>query len=62
MTIAVRDNPDYWNAYDSLGEMYARAGDKQLAIQNYRKSLQLNPTSQTGLEALKMLGASSDGD
>ncbi len=59
MTIAVRDNPDYWNAYDSLGEMYARAGNKQLAVQNYRKSLQLNPTSQTGLEALKALGAST---
>jgi predicted negative regulator of RcsB-dependent stress response len=29
--------------YDSLGEAYARRGDKQAAIQNYEKSLQLNP-------------------
>jgi len=49
--------PESWNAYDSLGEAYAAAGEKELAISNYEKSLQLNPNSQSGIEALKKLKA-----
>jgi CubicO group peptidase (beta-lactamase class C family) len=48
--------PRYWNAYDSLGEMYARAGNKKLAIESYRKSVELNPANHGGVEALKKLG------
>jgi tetratricopeptide (TPR) repeat protein len=47
--------PDSWNPYDSLGEAYAAAGEKELAIENYEKSLKLNPDSPTGKEALKKL-------
>jgi CubicO group peptidase (beta-lactamase class C family) len=46
-----------WNAYDSLGEAYMNNGDKELAVKNYRKSVELNPTSENGLAALKKLGA-----
>ena len=49
--------PESWNAYDSLGEAYAAAGEMELAIKNYEKSLQLNPNSQSGIEALKKLKA-----
>lgn len=35
--------PDSWNLYDSLGEAYFLDGDRQLALENYEKSLQLNP-------------------
>jgi predicted alpha/beta superfamily hydrolase len=35
--------PDSFNAFDSLGEAYETAGDKEKAIENYKKSLALNP-------------------
>jgi hypothetical protein len=35
----VKDHPDSWNAYDSLGEAYALKGDKAQATANYRKAL-----------------------
>jgi glyoxylase-like metal-dependent hydrolase (beta-lactamase superfamily II) len=35
--------PDAWNVYDSLGEAMATRGDIDLAISNYRRSLELNP-------------------
>ena len=47
--------PASWNAYDSLGEAYAAAGQKDLAIQNYEKSLQLNPKNEDGKAALAKL-------
>lgn len=47
--------PNAWNTYDSLGEAYAAAGNKKLAIENYEKSLKLNPKSETGKAALAKL-------
>lgn len=47
--------PQSFNVYDSLGEAYAAAGERELAIKNYERSLELNPKSQTGIEALKKL-------
>jgi tetratricopeptide (TPR) repeat protein len=43
------------NAYDSLGEAYKTKGDKQLAIANYKKSLELNPQNTNAVEMLKKL-------
>lgn len=43
--------------YDSLGEAYAKVGQKDLAIQNYEKSLQLDPKNQNAVERLKKLKA-----
>jgi Tfp pilus assembly protein PilF len=51
----VQDYPKFWNAYDSLGEAFLKAGQKELAIMNYQKSVELNPQNQTGIEALKKL-------
>lgn len=53
----VRLYPGSWNTYDSLGEAYAAAGQKDLAIQNYEKSVQLNPKNDNGKEALARLKA-----
>jgi CubicO group peptidase (beta-lactamase class C family) len=53
----VESFPQDWNVYDSLGEAYAKAGDKADAIANYRRSLQLNPSSESGQAALKQLEA-----
>jgi tetratricopeptide (TPR) repeat protein len=47
--------PSSWNAYDSLGEAYMKAGQKQLAIDNYKKSLELNPANDNAKEKLKVL-------
>ena len=51
----VKMYPKAWNTYDSLGEGYAAMGDKNLAIENYEKSIKLNPENKTGIEILKKL-------
>ncbi len=38
--------PTAWNTYDSLGEAYALAGNKDLAVENYKKSIELNPENE----------------
>ena len=35
----VKDYPNSWNTYDSLGEALATKGDKKGAIENYSKAL-----------------------
>ena len=47
--------PKAFNTYDSLGEAYMTAGNKELAIANYKKSLELNPKNTSGAEMLKRL-------
>jgi CubicO group peptidase (beta-lactamase class C family) len=47
--------PKSFNVYDSLGEAYATSGEKELAIANYKKSLELNPKNAGGAKALKKL-------
>jgi len=53
----VQEYPNAWNPYDSLAEAYAAAGQKDLAIKNYEKSLALNPDNKNGAEHLKKLKA-----
>jgi len=47
--------PGSFNVYDSLGEAYMIKGNKELAIKNYRKSLELYPVNVNALEKLKSL-------
>jgi CubicO group peptidase (beta-lactamase class C family) len=47
--------PQSANAYDSLGEGYAVAGNKELALINYRKSLELDPTNANAREFIQRL-------
>ena len=51
----VKQHPDSYNAYDSLGEAYMNAGNKALAISNYKKSLELNPHNKNGQDMLNKL-------
>jgi predicted Zn-dependent protease len=51
----VEENPKSWNVYDSLAEAYAAHGDRDLAVANYKKSLELNPKNANAVEALKKL-------
>jgi len=47
--------PESFNVYDSLGEAYMITGDKEAAIHNYKKSLELNSENEGGREMLKKL-------
>jgi tetratricopeptide (TPR) repeat protein len=53
--LEVQEYPKFWNAYDSLAEAFAIAGQKEQAIENYQKSVELNPQNQGGIDALKKL-------
>lgn len=43
------------NTYDSLAEAYMTNGEKQLAIANYKKSVELNPQNTNAVGMLKKL-------
>ncbi len=51
----VESYPRGFNAYDSLAEAYMKNGDRELAIQNYKKSLELNPHNANATAMLKRL-------
>jgi imidazolonepropionase-like amidohydrolase len=53
--LGVEVYPQSYNTYDSLAEAYMDDGQKDLAIQNYRKSLELNPGNKNGLKMLQQL-------
>jgi Protein of unknown function (DUF2911) len=37
----IEKHPDSWNVYDSLAEAYAKSGNKELALKNYEKALNM---------------------
>jgi CubicO group peptidase (beta-lactamase class C family) len=47
--------PESANVYDSLGEAYMAAGDRERAVQNYRRSLELDPKNTNAVEMLERL-------
>ncbi len=47
--------PASWNAYDSYAEALMKKGENEGAIENYKKSLKLNPKNKNGEEMLKLL-------
>ncbi|MBE9550707.1 MAG: tetratricopeptide repeat protein [Proteobacteria bacterium] len=47
--------PESANVYDSLAEAYMKNGQKELAIRNYERSLELNPDNQNARDMLKRL-------
>ena len=51
----VETYPQSANVYDSLGEAYMINGDKELAIKNYQRAVELNPQNNSAVEALKKL-------
>ena len=44
----VADYPQSANVYDSLGEAYKANGDRELAIKNYERSVELDPNNTNG--------------
>jgi cytochrome c-type biogenesis protein CcmH/NrfG len=53
------DNPGSANVYDSLGEAYMMAGQKNRAAENFRKSLKLDPRNANAQSKLQELGVES---
>jgi tetratricopeptide (TPR) repeat protein len=51
----IKLHPDSWNTYDSMGEAYAIAGNKALAIENYETSIKMNSKNESGKTALAKL-------
>lgn len=50
-----KKHPESANVWDSLGEAYALKGDKQNAINNFKKSLSLNPPANVKANSEKYL-------
>jgi tetratricopeptide (TPR) repeat protein len=53
--VNARTHPNSWNAYDSLGEAYANARDKQRALDAYRKSVELNPENTNAKRTIEQI-------
>jgi tetratricopeptide (TPR) repeat protein len=47
--------PESGNVYDSLGEAYMVAGEKELAIENYEKALKIDPDNSNAVRMLERL-------
>jgi CubicO group peptidase (beta-lactamase class C family) len=47
--------PKGFNTYDSLAEAYANLNERELAMLNYKKSLELNPNNTNAVAMLKRL-------
>ena len=47
--------PEAFNPHDSLGEAYMVAGQKELAIASYERSLEWNPDNTNAVAALARL-------
>ena len=54
--LAVTHFPESANAWDSLGEVAWRRGDRAAAVRHYRHALDLNPHSTSAAEMLRLLG------
>jgi CubicO group peptidase (beta-lactamase class C family) len=53
--------PNSSNVYDSYGEALLASGNKEKAIENYLKAVELNPGSKEGIKVLKDLGVATEG-
>ncbi|WP_310554408.1 serine hydrolase [Flavobacterium sp.] len=51
--INIENFPKSGNAYDSLGEAYLKSGNKILAIENYKKSVELDPKNENGKKIIE---------
>jgi len=53
----VTEYPAAFNPYDSLGEAYMHHGDVERAIENYQRSLEINPDNSNAQQMLETLRA-----
>jgi tetratricopeptide (TPR) repeat protein len=55
LKLNVEAYPQSANVYDSLGEAYMLTGEKEKAIENYKRALAIDPTMESARQALKRL-------
>jgi len=55
LKLNVEAYPQSANVYDSLAEAYLLSGDKEKAIENYRRALAIDPKMESAKQALKQL-------
>jgi CubicO group peptidase (beta-lactamase class C family)/tetratricopeptide (TPR) repeat protein len=55
LKLAIELHPQSGTLYEGLGEVYAKQGRNDEALQSYKKALELNPTLEPAKEALKKL-------
>ena len=55
LELAIEHFPEAFNLYDSYGEVLLNLGEKEKAIENYKKSIELNPDNKHGIEVLRDL-------
>lgn len=56
-TLNVQAYPRSFNVYDSLAEACMKNNQNDLAVENFKKSLQLNPKNENARKMLEKLGA-----
>ena len=52
-----KENPDDFNTWDSLGEIYMILGEDMLAIESYKRSLEQYPKNMNAVEMIKKIQA-----
>lgn len=55
LKISIMLFPEKSGLYHALGEMHLESGDKKLALENYRKSVELNPDNMNGKKKIEEL-------
>jgi tetratricopeptide (TPR) repeat protein len=55
LKMAVEEFPNSANTFDSYAEVLMKDGQKDAAIKNYKRSLELNPNNKNAVEQLKKL-------
>lgn len=55
LKLIVQAYSDQWYPYSFLGDFQLQAGQKEEAIKNYKKSLEINPKNEQAIEQLKKL-------
>ncbi len=50
--LLISEFPNAFNAYDSMGEAYLKAGNEELALKNYEKSVELNPKNYHAVDQI----------
>jgi uncharacterized protein DUF3471/beta-lactamase family protein/tetratricopeptide repeat protein len=61
-TVNIMEFPNSSNVYDSYGEALMKNGEKDEAILNYQKSLELNPGNTNAIEMLALMGVKYETD
>jgi tetratricopeptide (TPR) repeat protein len=56
LNLNAKTYPDSGDVFDSLAEAYMRSGQKQRAIDNYKRSLEKDPSNDNARQKLKELG------